>query len=47
MYWFGVAFIIPIEIGYMTPPFGFRLFSLMAMAAVEITIFRIYSTVIP
>lgn len=24
--WFGVIFIIMMEIGYMTPPFGFNLF---------------------
>ena len=24
--WFGVMFIIMMEIGYMTPPFGFNLF---------------------
>ena len=35
--WFGVLFIIMIETGYMTPPFGFNLFYLRGVAPPEIT----------
>jgi TRAP-type mannitol/chloroaromatic compound transport system permease large subunit len=45
--WFGVIFIIMMEIGYMTPPFGFNLFYLKAVAPPEVTMGDIYWSVIP
>lgn len=45
--WFGVLFVIMIEIAYMTPPFGFNLFYLKGVAPPEITLGDIYSSVIP
>jgi TRAP-type mannitol/chloroaromatic compound transport system permease large subunit len=45
--WFGVIFIIMMEIGYMTPPFGFNLFYLKAVAPPEVTMSDIYWSVIP
>lgn len=45
--WFGVIFIIMMEIGYMTPPFGFNLFYLKAVAPPSVTMSDIYWSVIP
>src|SRR5690606_14432444 len=45
--WFGVMFIIMMEIGYMTPPFGFNLFYLKGVAPPEVTMHDIYWSVIP
>lgn len=45
--WFGVMFIIMMEIGYMTPPFGFNLFYLKGVAPPEVTMKDIYLSVIP
>jgi len=45
--WFGVIFIIMMEIGYMTPPFGFNLFYLKSVAPPEVTMSDIYISVIP
>lgn len=45
--WFGVIFIMMMEIGYMTPPFGFNLFYLKAVAPPEVSMGDIYQSVIP
>ncbi|MFZ9677381.1 MAG: TRAP transporter large permease [Quisquiliibacterium sp.] len=45
--WFGVIFIIMMEIGYMTPPFGFNLFYIKGVAPPGVTMGEIYSSVIP
>jgi tripartite ATP-independent transporter DctM subunit len=45
--WFGVMFIIMIEIGYMTPPFGFNLFYLKGVAPAGITMGDIYRSAVP
>jgi TRAP-type mannitol/chloroaromatic compound transport system permease large subunit len=45
--WFGVIFIIMMEIGYMTPPFGFNLFYIKGVAPPSVTMGEIYSSVIP
>lgn len=45
--WFGALFIIMMEIGYMTPPFGFNLFYLKGVAPPSITMGEIYTSVIP
>jgi tripartite ATP-independent transporter DctM subunit len=45
--WFGILFIIMMEIGYMTPPFGFNLFYLKGVAPPDVTMGDIYRSVIP
>ena len=45
--WFGVIFIIMMEVGYMTPPFGFNLFYLKGVAPPGVTMSEIYTSVIP
>lgn len=45
--WFGILFIINMEIGYMTPPFGFNLFYLKGIVPSSITMGDIYRSVIP
>jgi tripartite ATP-independent transporter DctM subunit len=45
--WFGVIFIICMEIGYMTPPFGFNLFYLKGVAPPGVTMADIYQSVWP
>ena len=45
--WFGILFVINMEIGYMTPPFGFNLFYLKGIVPKGITMADIYRSVIP
>lgn len=45
--WFGIMFIINMEIGYQTPPFGFNLFYLKGIVPKGITMGDIYRSVIP
>lgn len=45
--WFGILFIMNMNIGYMTPPFGFNLFYLKAIVPPSITMGDIYRSVIP
>lgn len=45
--WFGILFIINMEIGYMTPPFGFNLFYLKAVAPEGVTMADIYRSIVP
>ncbi len=45
--WFGILFVINMEIGYMTPPFGFNLFYLKGIVPRGITMGDIYRSVIP
>lgn len=45
--WFGALFIIMMEIGYMTPPFGFNLFYIKGVAPPGVTMGDIYTSVIP
>ncbi len=45
--WFGILFVINMEIGYMTPPFGFNLFYLKGIVPPGITMKDIYVSVIP
>ncbi|MCB1340571.1 MAG: TRAP transporter large permease subunit [Pseudooceanicola sp.] len=45
--WFGILFIIMMEVGYMTPPFGFNLFYLKGVAPPEVTMGDIYVSVFP
>ena len=45
--WYGVLYTITCQIAYMTPPFGYNLFLMRAMAPPEISITDIYRSVIP
>lgn len=45
--WFGVVFIVNMEMAYMTPPFGFNLFWLKGVAPPEISMGDIYRSVWP
>ncbi|HUG61586.1 MAG TPA: TRAP transporter large permease subunit [Methylomirabilota bacterium] len=45
--WYGVLYTITCQIAYMTPPFGYNLFLMRAMAPPEITIRDIYVSIIP
>jgi len=45
--WYGVLYTITCQIAYMTPPFGYNLFLMRAMAPPEITLMDIYRSIIP
>ncbi len=45
--WYGVLYTITCQIAYMTPPFGYNLFLMRAMAPPEVTIGDIYRSIIP
>ncbi|PHQ96066.1 MAG: C4-dicarboxylate ABC transporter [Marinosulfonomonas sp.] len=45
--WYGILYTITTQIAYMTPPFGYNLFLMRAMAPPEITIRDIYGSVFP
>lgn len=45
--WFGILYIMNIESAYLTPPYGFNLFYMKAIAPKEITLVDIYMSVIP
>ena len=45
--WYGVLYTITCQIAYMTPPFGYNLFLMRAMAPPEITLGDIYRSVGP
>ena len=45
--WYGVLYTITTQIAYMTPPFGYNLFLMRAMAPPEISLRDIYSSIIP
>ena len=45
--WYGVLYTITCQIAYMTPPFGYNLFLMRAMAPPEITIGDIYRSIVP
>ena len=45
--WYGILYTITSQIAYMTPPFGYNLFLMRAMAPKEITMPDIYASIIP
>ncbi|QLF71439.1 TRAP transporter large permease subunit [Peteryoungia desertarenae] len=45
--WYGVLYTITCQIAYMTPPFGYNLFLMRAMAPPEIKLIDIYRSVFP
>ena len=45
--WYGVLYTITTQIAYMTPPFGYNLFLMRAMAPPEVSLTDIYRSIIP
>ncbi len=45
--WYGVLYTITCQIAYMTPPFGYNLFLMRAMAPKEVSLGDIYRSIIP
>jgi TRAP-type mannitol/chloroaromatic compound transport system permease large subunit len=45
--WYGVLYTITTQIAYMTPPFGYNLFLMRAMAPPEISLTDIYRSIVP
>ena len=45
--WYGVLYTITCQIAYMTPPFGYNLFLMRAMAPKDISLIDIYRSIIP
>ncbi|MEQ9037717.1 MAG: TRAP transporter large permease subunit [Silicimonas sp.] len=45
--WYGVLYTITCQIAYMTPPFGYNLFLMRAMAPPEISLGDIYRSITP
>jgi len=45
--WYGVLYTVTCQIAYMTPPFGYNLFLMKAMAPKEITLVDIYGSIVP
>ncbi len=45
--WYGILYTITTQIAYMTPPFGYNLFLMRAMAPPEVTLRDIYVSILP
>jgi len=45
--WYGVLYTVTCQIAYMTPPFGYNLFLMKAMAPKEVTLVDIYGSIVP
>ncbi|MBQ0707663.1 MULTISPECIES: TRAP transporter large permease subunit [unclassified Ochrobactrum] len=45
--WFGVLYTITCQIAYITPPFGYNLFMMRALAPKDITMIDIYRSIVP
>ncbi len=45
--WYGVLYTVTCQIAYMTPPFGYNLFLMKAMAPREVTLVDIYASIVP
>ncbi|MBX3530074.1 MAG: TRAP transporter large permease subunit [Rhizobiaceae bacterium] len=45
--WYGVLYTITCQIAYLTPPFGYNLFLMRAMAPPEVTLTDIYRSISP
>jgi tripartite ATP-independent transporter DctM subunit len=45
--WYGVLYTITCQVAYMTPPFGYNLFLMRAMAPPEISLGDIYRSILP
>ena len=45
--WYGVLYTITCQIAYITPPFGYNLFLMKAMAPPDVTLGDIYRSIVP
>ena len=45
--WFGILFVINMQMGYVTPPFGYQLFYLKSVAPEGITTGDLYKAILP
>lgn len=45
--WFGILYTVTCQIAYMTPPFGYNLFLMKAMAPPDVTLGDIYRSIVP
>ena len=45
--WYGILYTITCQIAYLTPPFGYNLFLMKALAPPEFTLPVIYRSVLP
>lgn len=45
--WFGILFIVLMEMGFLTPPFGYNLFYLKGVAPKDVTMNDLYLSIIP
>jgi tripartite ATP-independent transporter DctM subunit len=45
--WYGVLYTVTCQIAYMTPPFGYNLFLMKAMAPKEVSLVDIYGSIVP
>ena len=45
--WYGVLYTLTCQIAYITPPFGYNLFLMRAMAPKDVTLIDIYRSIIP
>lgn len=45
--WFGVLFMVNMQMAYLTPPFGFTLFYMKGVAPPQVSLIDIYKAVIP
>ena len=45
--WYGVLFIVNMEMGFLTPPFGYNLFYMRAVVPEGITMIDIYRSIVP
>lgn len=45
--WYGVLYTITCQIAYMTPPFGYNLFLMRAMAPAAVSLADIYRSIVP
>jgi tripartite ATP-independent transporter DctM subunit len=45
--WFGVLYTVTCQIAYITPPFGYNLFLMRALAPPEISLVDIYRSIVP
>jgi TRAP-type mannitol/chloroaromatic compound transport system permease large subunit len=45
--WFGILYTVTCQIAYITPPFGYNLFLMRAMAPPDIDMGDIYRSIVP
>jgi TRAP-type mannitol/chloroaromatic compound transport system permease large subunit len=45
--WFGVIFNLNLQVAYLSPPFGYSMFYLKAVAPPDVTMLDLYRSVVP